>query len=32
VDLKSTLDAWFASDPAIRKEKIMGTQTAEESE
>lgn len=32
VDLKATLDAWFASDPATRKEKIMGTQTAEESE
>jgi hypothetical protein len=24
--LKATLDAWFGSDPAIRKVKIMGTQ------
>lgn len=32
LDLKATLDAWFASDPSIRKEKIMGTQTVEESE
>ncbi len=23
-ELKSTLDAWFASDPAIRKQKILG--------
>jgi len=32
LDLKSTLDAWFGSDPGIRKEKIMGTQVVEESE
>jgi len=32
VDLKSTLDAWFGTDPAIRKVKIMGTQIIEESE
>ena len=24
-ELKPTLDAWFASDPAIRKQKILGT-------
>jgi DNA topoisomerase-2 len=29
-ELKPTLDAWFASDPAIRKQKILG-ETAEES-
>ncbi len=23
-ELKSTLDAWFASDPAVRKQKILG--------
>ena len=32
VDLKPTLDAWFGTDPAIRKVKIMGTQVIEETE
>lgn len=29
-DFKHTLDAWFGSDPAPRKERIMGTQIIEE--
>jgi len=29
-DFKDTLDAWFGSDPAPRKERIMGTQVIEE--
>ena len=29
--LKTTLDAWFGSDPAVRKVKIMGTQIEDES-
>ena len=28
-ELKPTLDAWFASDPAIRKQKILGEQPDE---
>jgi DNA topoisomerase-2 len=28
-ELKSTLDAWFASDPAVRKQKILGEQVDE---
>ena len=24
-EFKPTLDAWFASDPAIRKQKILGS-------
>lgn len=30
--LKPTLDAWFASDPAIRKQKILGTSPVDSEE